>query len=349
MLAHNFVSAQKHGVGGWLMSEKLDGQRCFWDGGITRGILKAHVPWANTAKDERYVDTQIASGLWSRYGNVIHAPDSWLDALPKVPLDGELYSPDYIRQDLMSIIKKLVPGPEWKHVKLYAFGMPPFETIFKDGEIKVTNFNKVIRGSKEFLEGLRHFMFDYLPKPTTTFRTTKILLERYCSGNAIAHEQVTLPYQTEAAESKIQEELDRVTEAGGEGLIIRSGASLWIPERSHKLLKIKKLDDDEGIVTGYITGKKTDKGSKLLGLMGALILDYNGKRLELSGFTDQERELNSPDARQWAEDHPGQECPDWIFAEYFPRRTTVTFKFRGKTKDGIPQEARYWRKHGITW
>ena len=38
----------KHKIAGYLVSEKLDGTRCFWDGGITRGIPTDQVPWAST-------------------------------------------------------------------------------------------------------------------------------------------------------------------------------------------------------------------------------------------------------------------------------------------------------------
>ena len=40
MLAHKF-NPKKHRIGGWYMSEKLDGMRCWWDSGVTRGILKS--------------------------------------------------------------------------------------------------------------------------------------------------------------------------------------------------------------------------------------------------------------------------------------------------------------------
>ncbi len=33
------INFDKHTFGGWYMSEKLDGGRCFWDGGLTRGFL----------------------------------------------------------------------------------------------------------------------------------------------------------------------------------------------------------------------------------------------------------------------------------------------------------------------
>ena len=125
MLAHTY-KPKKYGVGGWFLSEKLDGMRAYWDGGISRGILKSDVPWANTAKDERYIEPPIATGLWSRYGNVIHAPDWWLDKLPAIPLDGELYIPE-ARQRLMSIVKDTTPGTGWQDVKYYVFDMPAYD------------------------------------------------------------------------------------------------------------------------------------------------------------------------------------------------------------------------------
>jgi len=98
--------------------------------------------------------------------------------------------------------------------------------------------------------------------------------------------------------------------------------------------------------------------------MGALIIEYKGKRLELSGFNhvnDNERELtfltnaktkndpilkDVPDsiAKSWAKQNLETECPANIINPLFPIGSTITFKYRGLSKDGIPQEAAYWRK-----
>jgi len=114
---------------------------------------------------------------------------------------------------------------------------------------------------------------------------------------------------------------------------------------------MKNNDDAEGVVVGYVSGRKTALGSKLLGFMGALILDYQGKRLELSGFTNEERRLGTVGklcdgdaARHRAARYPGDEVPAWIETVAFPRGSIVTFVYRGLSKDGIPQEARYLRK-----
>ena len=86
----------KHDVAGWFVSEKLDGTRCFWDGGITRGLPTEQVPWASiidpkTGQKKAKIKP-LSTGLWSRYGNPIMAPDWWLNQLPCCPLDGELWA-----------------------------------------------------------------------------------------------------------------------------------------------------------------------------------------------------------------------------------------------------------------
>ena len=322
---------------GWLESEKLDGMRCFWDGGITRGMLKADVPWANTDKDFRYRDTQYSSGLWSRYGNVLHAPKWWTDVLPKIFLDGELYTKREDRQNLMSIVKKLIPTESWIEVFFNCFDSPPIESIFAMGEINTTNFKKNMKDCLNFVNKHKNELVATID-PGTQFSVVYSVLKYFCiGGRAIALKQEPI----ESLELLNQKLLDISCE-GGEGLVIRNPSSVWVPQRSKNLLKMKKYDDDEGIVVGYITGRETALGSKLLGMLGALVLDYKGQRLELSGFTDQERTLNDP---EWARDNPASECPDLVECIAFPRGSKVTFKYRGKSRDGIPQEASYWRKY----
>ena len=73
------LDTKKHKIGGFYVSEKLDGTRAFWDGGITRGLPTASVPWASVADpktgDRKAKIKPVSTGLWSRYGNPIMAPD----------------------------------------------------------------------------------------------------------------------------------------------------------------------------------------------------------------------------------------------------------------------------------
>lgn len=339
MLAHNY-NPKKHRIAGYYVSEKLDGMRCIWDGGRTRGIPKSKVPWANTAKDGRLKSPPVATGLWTRYGGVIHAPDWWLDSLPlDLFLDGELYSMLLRRQELMSIIKQHHPDRRWEKVKFFVFDSPHPEILFDTREVNNTQFHKRI----DFNECVNYIPEDYLLDPKGPFQNRNTLIPKHLQDNVRAtwHDQEKLSDNENEARERVEELLNEVSDDGGEGLILRDPLSRYETNRSHNLLKVKRLDDDEGIVVGYTTGRKTDKGSKLLGKVGALILDYNGLRLELSGLTDEERELSDP---AWAAQNPGLECPEHIEAPHFPRGTKVTFRYRGKSKDGIPQEARYYRK-----
>jgi ATP-dependent DNA ligase len=224
--------------------------------------------------------------------------------------------------------------------------------MFKNGVIDVPNFFKVITNAYNWPVE-RGYQFEYFPKVDSIFETRYELLKMHVPNfpNLNVVNQIKLPLITWEANNALEGLLREVSRVNGEGLIVRSPYATYCCERTHDLLKVKKLDDAEGVVTGYITGRETDKGSKLLGMMGALVVDFNGKRLELSGFTDEERRLTSVDvlttgevANDWAKNNPETECPGWIYAEKFPRGTTVTFRYRGLSKDGIPQEARYWRK-----
>jgi DNA ligase-1 len=349
MLAHVF-KPRKHQAAGAFISEKLEGMRAFWDGGVSRGLKKNDVPYANVDKDERLLSEQIATGLWTRLGNVIHAPDWWLDKLPRIPLDGELFIGRGQWQFLMSTVKDFEPNEDWEQVKYYCFDMPSPDVIFANGNVAFSNTQEAyFHGIKDWLK--TRPALEYHPKAGTSFRSTYTLLCKHLQGNetAIAHRQHKLPYGPIAV--AVAEDLAKsIVAEGGEGCIIRDPASKWRPNRCHTMVKCKVYHDTEATVMGYTTGRQTDRGSKLLGKMGALILNYNGQRLEISGFTDEERVLtwtpdmtSDMDPESWASLNPGKDAPDWIQAKYFPRGTQVAFTYRALSVDGIPQEARFLR------
>lgn len=332
LLAHNY-KPEKFNVSGCFVSEKLDGMRAFWDGGVTRGLMKKDVPWANTEKDSRYKKEPMATGLWSRYGNPIYAPDWWLDQLPTAPLDGELYIPGK-RQQLMKTVKKLVPvDHDWDAVNYHIFDMVPLKQIFKEGLI----FNKALDPTT-----IGGFIFKRKPTLKTVskdapFRSRLACLEKYVreTTHVKIHPHDRLPMTKLEAERTLYSLLDTVDE----GLVVREPLSLWVPHRSHDIVKVKNVDDAEGVITGFIAGRE----GKLKSLMGAMILDYNGHRLELSGFTEAEREWAEDWMFEAAASAPGEEHPEFECKE-FKVGDVVTFKYRGVSEYGVPQEARYWRK-----
>ena len=342
------LDIERHMTGGKLWSEKLNGMRCFWDGGVSRGILKSKVPWANTDKDDRFNIPPVATGLWTHYCNVIHAPDAWLDLLPKIPLDGELYCPGLSLQKIMSIVKQLVPVRyDWmKYIGYHIFDIPSIEIVLATGRIHNPNINVHISWTecKKFID---NYTYDTYPMPNWAYWKSKLFIERICFEHPILRAiiQEELPQAQLYALNFLKDKLEKITDAGGEGIIIRHPDMPYICERTKWVLKMKKYLDAEGIVVGYTTGRE----GKLQGLMGNLILRLeNGRDLEISGFTDTERRLINNDgslepAFQWAYDHPDVRCPNPISCVQFPIGTKVNFRYRDLTDDGIPVEAHYHR------
>lgn len=322
MLAKTYKNT---GIAGHFISEKYDGMRAFWDGGITRGIDVNQVPWANMDALGR---AKVSTGLWSRYGHPIFAPSWWLDKLPPQPLDGELWIGRGRFQETMSICKQYNPGPGWQMIQYLIIDRVPWSALCSDGTINNPNFKKQISWEtcERFLKGATII-------PAAPFESSYEMLKRIPNIQLIHQER--LPFNTAEALFRTFMMLDKITDAGGEGLMIRKHTSYWSPERSSSLLKLKKFQDDEGVVVGYTAGM-----GKYAGMVGSFLISWKGKRFSLSGFTDQERELIPLDA-DWARQNPGVEMKGRCLA--FPIGTKVTFRYREVSNDGIPKEARYWR------
>lgn len=63
-MLHGYDYRHSDDVSGWLMSEKFNGCRAYWDG----------------------------QTMWTRGGKIVNIPDYMRDALPAYPLDGEIYA-----------------------------------------------------------------------------------------------------------------------------------------------------------------------------------------------------------------------------------------------------------------
>lgn len=335
MLAHKY---DLDPIGGWFCSEKLNGMRAFWDGGITRKIKKINVPWANTEKDERYLDTQYCTGLWSRLGNIIHAPAWWLDTLPRIPLDGELWINRQSRQELMRIVKDL-DNPNWGPVQYKVFDLPSLDVIFDNSVLPWGKVARLGPLESQYLGELKYF-----PKPETPF-WVKVDLMREKIPNLMV-DQTRLPWSKFDAQPLIKNMLapSVCSNQGIEGYMLRNGETRYECCRSHSLLKAKPWSEGVGRVIGYTYGK-----GKYYGLMGALVIEtvvdlpgYEAKSviLELSGFTDQERRLSDPEYRL---DECKKSVRVGVSAPQFPMGSEVKYRFNDVSEDGVPQEARYLR------
>lgn len=333
---------ERHRSAGMYMSEKLDGMRAIWLP-HTRGICVTDLPFANRNKDDR---EHVATGLWTRYGKVIHCPPEFVKDFPEYPLDGELYLGRQAFQMLMSVTKTLKPDPsEWKYVRYVVFDAPCYHVIFQDGRINNPQFTtKIVQA-----DCLKALKLENFPKRPHNFDANYRLLQRdlVCTETLRLHDQRLLPFNTKMALDMIEEKLESVTALNGEGLILRHPASTWEPLRSTYLLKVKRLQDAEATVVGFRTGQ-----GKYLGMLGSLSVSFGGLVFELSGFTDEERALTDP-WHDWGLNNPGRLWTDNPMLLVDSPRVSlqfnigdkVTFRYRELSKDGVPKEARYLRKY----
>ena len=172
---------------GWWMSEKYDGLRAYWDG----------------------------QKLWSRKGNLVHAPDYFLAELPRdIALDGELWIGRGKFEETVSIVRSETPDDRWKRVHYMVFDAPQAKGTFE-----------------ERMQSLRENVSE-------GNRFVRIVAQEPCQGVA-----------------QLLAERDRVVREGGEGLMLRQPESAYEPGRSATLLKVKPYDDAEAAVIAHEPGK----------------------------------------------------------------------------------------------
>ena len=338
-----------HKVGGWYLSEKLDGTRCFWDGGLSRGIPTNQVPWAGTLDPKsgklKKKLKPIATGLWSRYGNPIIATDSFLDQLPAFPCDGELWAGRGKFQLCRSICAKDDPDPRFEdNIQFAVFSSPAYESVFQDGIIRNANMIRTISTEKCMNWVYKHAGKLAFVREGSTFEQELFALLSWTgwTDRVYVHKQTILPIEN--PEVVIKSEMDKLLADGAEGVVIRDPHAQWTPRRVASVLKYKPWHDDEATLVGFTSGRLTTKGSRNLGKIGALITEYKGKRLELSGMNDLEREFETDQMRIYAEQHPGMDMPDWFEGKLLKTGDQITFKYRELSDAGIPKDARFWRQ-----
>lgn len=179
-------------LSGWWMSEKLDGVRAYWDG----------------------------QQFLSRQGNVYHAPDWFLEGLPNVPLDGELWIDRKAFQRTVSIVRRQDKSDHWKSVRYLVFDAPALSHSFEE---RIAFLKKSIRDWK--------------------------------NGFVTVH-----PHELCRGVAHLREELQRIEALGGEGLMLRQPGSSYVAGRSSTLLKVKTFHDAEAIVIGHEPGKGRHAG-----------------------------------------------------------------------------------------
>jgi DNA ligase 1 len=295
---------------GWTMSEKFDGFRAWWDGGISRDHNV--VPWMRK-RDTVRKEPLPCTGLWSGNGNPIYAPDWWLDQLPNEILDGELWCGYGMFQKVASIAKRLPDNMgDWTQIQYCVFDTPTCDEIFMTRAISTPTCKMTIIRDKCIA-----FFAENDGQWTSGTR-------QHIKGLEMLHEMQFPEFVKPVSIQRARNVADFVAEImhqGGEGAIVRDPTQFWLPDRNKFILKVKPKQDSEGIVAGFVPGKGKHKGK-----LGSVLVNWNGVQFAISGFTDRERELV---------DGKPVTLPD--IGE------SISFQYRDLSSNGVPKEANYYR------
>ncbi len=288
-------------AGSWL-SQKFDGMRCVWLP-RTRGVK---VPW----------NEKIGTGFWTNYGNPIFAPKWFLDGLPQIPLDGELWAGRGNFNKVSSACRKHEAiDEEWERISYQILDTPSYMEIFRPGLVKGKHFTYHFP-----LTGLIKAFGSDDPKllyPKRFSQNYDRLMKITFPEHVMVAPQKQLDFSTEPATEQLNEIFDDTVSNGGEGVILRQPYSEWKPEKSREIAKVKPERDMEGTIVGFKDGK-----GKYEDLLGSLELQLEGGAIvNLSGMSDEAR-------------LPG----------YFKIGEIIRFKYTELTEKGIPRHLRYERK-----
>lgn len=212
-----------------------------------------------------------------RSGREIAAPDWFLRALPEHPLDGELWLGHGQFDRLSGVVRQHRPDEAgWRAVRYLVFDAPGQAGPF---ETRWQVLQAVIAAANQpWLQRVEQSRID---------------------------DRVAL-----------QQRLQSVVGAGGEGLVLHRADALWRSGRSDALFKFKPEPDDEAQVVGHLPGK-----GRHAGMTGALqVRTPDGQQFALgSGLSDLHRR-NPPEVGSW-----------------------VTYRYRDRTPKGVPRFATFVR------
>jgi DNA ligase-1 len=221
-------------------------------------------------------------------------------------------------EHLISRQGNVFPAPKW-----FTKGFP---NIALDGELwivrgafeQVSGIVRTQKGGEQDWKQISFMIFD-LPSSLATFTQRLTIMKKLVSNSPSPYLKM-INQQKFTSHQALQIELDKVIEGGGEGLMLHHINAYYQVKRNQDLMKLKRYDDAEAVVLGYTAGKGKHKGR-----MGALLVkNAQGVSFKIgTGFTDAERD-NPPAIG-----------------------TTITYRYIGFTKNGVPRFTSYLRPRVI--
>ena len=219
--------------------------------------------------------------LFTRGGAAVAAPAWFTAGWPALPMDGELWAGHGAFGTALSTVRQQrAVDTAWRGMRFMVFDLPAQGGSY-DARLPV----------------LRQLLAQQDPA-----RLVAVTQSRTDSHGAL------------------QSRLDRIVQAGGEGLMLHRGAAIYKGERNGDLLKFKPYLDADAQVVAWVPGK-----GKYEGQLGALMVETpQGRRFKLgTGFSDAQRRA-APALGTW-----------------------VVYRFRENNASGIPRFASFLRMRDV--
>ncbi|MCG8428316.1 MAG: DNA ligase [Chromatiales bacterium] len=161
---------------------------------------------------------------------------------------------------------------------------------------------------------VRYMVFD-LPASPQPFTQRLAQLRRLIPNLNTPWIRLVKQFQVDTQKT-LMAELNRIVAAGGEGLMLHHGDAYYRSGRSNHLLKLKPHQDAEAKVIAHLPGR-----GKFEGMLGSLLVETDeGIRFRVgTGFSDEQRRKPPPIG------------------------ATITYRYHGHTKNGIPRFASFLR------
>ncbi|MDH5184150.1 MAG: DNA ligase [Gammaproteobacteria bacterium] len=213
-----------------------------------------------------------------------------------------------------------IPAPAW-----FLAQLP--KSIRLDGELwierggfeKVSAIVRTTHPNDEAWRKVSYCIFD-MPEVKQTFEHRIKDMQRLFANKHSKNVKLVTQFKL-TSHQELMNTLQQYVDQGAEGLMLHHGSAHYNPGRSDELLKLKLYEDAEAKVIKHFPGK-----GRFQGMLGSILVeDKTGLQFRIgSGFTDKER--STPPAIG----------------------SIISFKFYGKTSNGIPRFASFLRVRSET-
>ena len=247
---------------------------------LLANVYRPGMPLADYWVSEKYDGVR---GYWdghtlrTRGGETVQAPAWFTAGWPTTPMDGELWAGRGRFSAAQSTTRQQQPDDAaWRGIRFMVFDVPQHGGVFDE---RLPALQALVRR---------------IGQPWVQ----------------------AVPQQRTANDAALQALLHKTVRAGGEGLMLHRGTSLYRSGRSDDLIKVKTHEDTEARVVAHVPGK-----GRHAGRMGALLVEMpSGQQFRLgAGFSDAQR-ADPPPVGSW-----------------------VTYRFRGTHDGGLPRFASFVR------